>query len=216
MIGLQLPADLRDPVVLCLGAHCDDIEIGCAGALMTLSERHPLLKMHWVVFTAEGQREAETRAAAQRLARRPDQITVEVHALRPSWLPTRWGEAKEVMESVRRRWQPHMIFTHRLEDRHQDHRTIAELTWNSFRDHLVLEYEISKYEGDLGQPNLYVPLSRRVAEAKVNMLMQCFPSQHGHDWFDADTFNGLMRLRGLECRAPERYAEAFHARKLIL
>jgi LmbE family N-acetylglucosaminyl deacetylase len=216
MIGLQLPADLRDPVVLCLGAHCDDIEIGCAGALMTLSERHPLLKMHWVVFTAEGQREAETRAAAQRLARRPDQITVEVHALRPSWLPTRWSEAKEIMESVRRRWQPHMIFTHRLEDRHQDHRTIAELTWNSFRDHLVLEYEIPKYEGDLGQPNLYVPLSRRVAEAKVNMLMQCFPSQHGHDWFDADTFNGLMRLRGLECRAPERYAEAFHARKLVL
>jgi LmbE family N-acetylglucosaminyl deacetylase len=216
MIGLQLPADLRDPVVLCLGAHCDDIEIGCAGALLTLSERYPLLKMHWVVFTAEGQREAETRAAAQRLARRPEQITVEVHALRPSWLPTRWGEAKEIMESVRRRWQPHMIFTHRLEDRHQDHRTIAELTWNSFRDHLVLEYEISKYEGDLGQPNVYVPLSRRVAEAKVAMLMQCFPSQHGHDWFDDDTFNGLMRLRGLECRAPERYAEAFHARKLVL
>lgn len=216
MIGLQLPADLRDPVVLCLGAHCDDIEIGCAGTLMTLSERHPLLKMHWVVFTAEGQREAETRAAAQLLARRPDQITVDVHALPPSWLPTRWSEAKEIMEGVRRRWQPHLVFTHRLEDRHQDHRTIAELTWNSFRDHLVLEYEISKYEGDLGQPNLYVPLSRRVAEAKVNMLMQCFPSQHGHDWFDADTFNGLMRLRGLECRAPERYAEAFHARKLIL
>lgn len=216
MMGLQLPADLRELVVLCLGAHCDDIEIGCAGTLLTLSERYPVVRMHWVVFTNEAHREAETRAAAQHLTQQPDRITVEVHPLRTSWLPTRWSEAKEIMNGVRLRCQPHLVFTHRLEDRHQDHRAIAELTWNSFRDHLVLEYEIPKYEGDLGQPNLYVPLTRHVAEAKVSVLMQCFPSQHGHDWFDADTFNGLMRLRGLECRAPERYAEAFHARKLIL
>ena len=216
MIGLQLPAGVRDPVVLCLGAHCDDIEIGCSGALMTLTERHPTLEMHWVVFTTEGQREAETRAAAARVAQASGRVAVEVHGLRPSWLPSRWDEAKEIMEGVRRRCQPHLVFTHRLEDRHQDHRTVAELTWNSFRDHLVLEYEIPKYEGDLGQPNLYVPLLRRVAEAKIGMLMECFPSQRPHDWFDADTFRGLMRLRGLECRAPEGFAEAFHARKVIL
>ena len=216
MIGLQLPSEVRNPVVLCLGAHCDDIEIGCAGALITLAARHPTLTMHWVVLSGAGEREAETRAAAARLMPDPGRITVEVHALPPSWLPAHWSEAKQIMEGLRRRCQPHLVFTHRLDDRHQDHRTVAELTWNSFRDHLVLEYEIPKYEGDLGQPNLYVPLTRQAAEAKVAMLMQCFPSQHGHDWFDAETFNGLMRLRGLECRAPERFAEAFHARKMIL
>lgn len=216
MIGLTLPADMRDPLVLCLGAHCDDIEIGCAGALLTLAERHPTLAMHWVVFTGAGEREAETRAAAARLVPQAARITVEVHALPPSWLPAHWNEAKQIMEGVRKRCRPHLVFTHRLEDRHQDHRTVAELTWNSFRDHLVLEYEIAKFEGDLGQPNLYVPLARRVAEAKVDTLMQCFPTQRQLDWFDADTFNGLMRVRGVECRAPERFAEAFHARKMVI
>lgn len=216
MKGLQFPFDGREPLVLCLGAHCDDIEIGCGGALMTLAERHPGLKMHWVVFTGAGVREAETRAAATRVMPHSSRITVEVHPLPPSWLPTHWTEAKQIMEGVRRRCNPDLVFTHRLEDRHQDHRTVAELTWNSFRDHLVLEYEIAKYEGDLGQPNLYMPLSRGVVEAKVEMLMQSFPSQRDHDWFDADTFNGLMRLRGVECRAPDRFAEAFHGRKILL
>ncbi len=215
MTPLLIPDDLAEPIALCLGAHCDDIEIGCGATLSTLAARHPRLRFHWVVFTSDDRRAAETRAAAARLLD-PARVSVEVHGLRTSWLPGQWGEAKDLLEAVAARMSPAIVFTHRLEDRHQDHRTVAELTWNTFRDHLVLEYEIAKYEGDLGQPNLFVPVSRDVARRKVRTLLECFPSQAGRDWFDEDAFLGLMRVRGLECRAPERLAEAFHARKLIL
>lgn len=215
MIPLLLPDGPAEPIALCLGAHCDDIEIGCGAALATLAARHPRLRFHWVVFTSDERRAAETRTAAGRLLE-PGRVQVEVHALRTSRLPSRWDEAKDLMDSVAARVSPAIVFTHRLEDRHQDHRTVAELTWNSFRDHLVLEYEIAKYEGDLDRPNLYVPVTLETARRKVRTLLECFPSQSGRDWFDEDAFLGLMRVRGLECRAPERFAEAFHARKLIL
>jgi len=216
MTPILLPDGPSEPVALCLGAHCDDIEIGCGATLMTLARRQPRLRIHWSVFTSDVRRAEETRAAARQMFDDPSRVTVEVHGLRSSRLPQQWGEAKDLMESVKARVNPTLVFTHRLEDRHQDHRTIAELTWNTFRDHLVLEYEIAKYEGDLGSPNLFVPVTLDVARRKAEILLACFPSQADRDWFDADTWLGQMRLRGLECHAPERHAEAFHARKLVL
>ena len=202
--------------VLCLGAHCDDIEIGCSGALMELQQRQPGLRFHWVVFSGDDTREAETRHAAARLIGDGHECGVEVHRFRTSYFPHCGAEIKDAFEALRRRVEPDLIFTHCLTDRHQDHRLVAELTWNTFRDHTILEYEIQKYEGDLAHPNLFVPLSDDVMRRKVAALMECFPSQRSHGWFDPELFQGHMRLRGVECNAQSRYAEAFHARKLTL
>lgn len=215
MLPLRLPG--REPLkVLCLGAHCDDIEIGCAGTLMTLQERHPGSSFDWVVFTREDGRDAETRQASGMIHAGHAGATVEVLDFRMSYLPFEGAKVKDHFESIKRRIQPSVIFTHRLEDRHQDHRLIAELTWNTFRDHLILEYEIPKYEGDLGQPNLYVPLDAGIATRKLEMLMNCFPSQRSRAWFRKELFEAQLQLRGIECNAPSGRAEAFHARKTIL
>ncbi len=215
MLPLSLPG--REPLkVLCLGAHCDDIEIGCAGTLMTLQERHPGSSFDWVVFTREGGRDAETRQAAARIHGSAATAKVEVLDFRMSYLPFEGAKVKDHFESVKKRVDPSLIFTHRLEDRHQDHRLVAELTWNTFRNHLVLEYEIPKYEGDLGHPNLYVPLDESIAARKLDMLVTCFPSQRTRAWFSRETFEAQLRLRGIECNAPSGRAEAFHARKAIL
>jgi len=213
MLPLSLPkgAPLK---VLCLGAHCDDIEIGCAGTLMTLQERHPAMRFDWVVFTQEPGRERETREAAARI--HGEAASVEVLDFRMSYLPYEGAKVKDRFEAIKARMQPDLVFTHRLEDRHQDHRLVAELTWNTFRTHLVLEYEIPKYEGDLGQPNLFVPLSEGVAARKIEMLMTCFPSQASRPWFRRELFQGQLALRGIECNAPSGSAEAFHARKVCV
>lgn len=217
---MMMPLALRDPeaplTVLALGAHCDDIEIGCAGTLRTLAARYPRLQQHWVTFTSEAEREPESRAAAERLFADDRRPQLHFERFRASYFPDQWAAIKDAFEAVRRQVRPDVIFTHQLADRHQDHRIVAELTWNTFRDHLVLEYEIPKYEGDLGHPNLYVPLSREAVDAKVATLLACFPSQHGRSWFSEDTFRAQLRLRGIECNAPEGYAEAFHARKVVL
>jgi LmbE family N-acetylglucosaminyl deacetylase len=203
--------------VLCLGAHCDDIEIGCSGTLMTLAERFPRAQFHWLVFASDEQREAETRAAAARIFAAGIRYHVDVLRLKGSYLPYQGAEVKDAIEAARARLPaPSLIFTHTLQDRHQDHRIIAELTWNTYRNHCVLEYEIPKYEGDLGQPNLFVPFGAEIAARKVRMLEECFPSQRSRQWFEASLFNGLMRLRGVECASPGGFAEAFHARKLTL
>ena len=215
MLSLSLPG--REPLkVLCLGAHCDDIEIGCAGTLMTLQQRHPGSSFEWVVFTREERRDAETRKAAAQVHEGVAPANVEILDFRMSYLPFEGAKVKDHFETIKRRIEPSVIFTHRLEDRHQDHRLIAELTWNTFRNHLVLEYEIPKYEGDLGHPNLYVPLDAAVAARKVEMLMSCFPSQHSRAWFSRELFEGQLRLRGIECNAPSGCAEAFHVRKAII
>ena len=213
MLSLSLPkgAPLR---VLCLGAHCDDVEIGCAGTLMTLQERHPGSHFNWVVFTQEPGRERETRDAAARI--HGESVSLEVLDFRMSYLPYEGAKVKDRFEAIKARIQPDLVFTHRLEDRHQDHRLVAELTWNTFRSHLVLEYEIPKYEGDLGQPNLFVPLSEGVAARKIEMLMTCFPSQAERPWFRRELFQGHLALRGIECNAPSGSAEAFHARKVCV
>jgi LmbE family N-acetylglucosaminyl deacetylase len=202
--------------VLCLGAHCDDIEIGCGGTLMEFARRHPSLKFEWVVFSGEAERERETRAAAARILGAGRDSGVQVLSFRGSYFPYAGEKLKDAFEAVAARVKPDLIFTHYLADRHQDHRAVAELTWNTFRNNAILEYEIAKYEGDLQHPGVYIPLSEDIVKAKVDALLECFPSQRKRQWFDADLFRGHMRLRGVECNSPTRHAEAFHARKLIL
>lgn len=202
--------------ILCLGAHSDDIEIGCGGTILRLLAEHPGSSVHWVVFSATSDRELEARASASDFLRDAGDSTVLVRGFRESFFPAVWVEIKEFFEKVRRSVEPNVVFCHHRLDMHQDHRTIAELTWNTFRNQLVLEYEIPKFEGDLGSPNLFVPLTRAVADRKVELLLKHFASQAQRSWFRADTFHGLMSIRGVECVAAEGRAEAFHARKLVI
>ena len=200
--------------ILCLGAHADDIEIGCGGTLLKLLRNTAETTVHWVVFSANAPREAEARRSADRFLEEADESTVEVLNFRDSYFPSERTAIKERIEKLARRVSPNVIFTHHREDRHQDHRLLADLTWNVFRDHLILEYEIPKYDGDLGQPNVFVPLDETAGQQKVEFLMDGFESQQEKPWFSADTFWATMRLRGIESRHP--YAEAFHGRKVVL
>jgi LmbE family N-acetylglucosaminyl deacetylase len=202
--------------ILCLGAHCDDIEIGCGGTLLQLRRRFASLRIVWHVFSGGAVREAETRSAAAKLIGEDASARVVVHGFRASYFPYHGAEIKDVFEALKGEVAPELVFTHFLQDRHQDHRVVSELTWNTFRDHAILEYEIPKFEGDLGHPNVYVPLDEANAEHKVATLLESFPSQASRPWFDADLFRGHMRLRGVECNAPQRFAEAFHGRKVTL
>jgi LmbE family N-acetylglucosaminyl deacetylase len=209
----DLPAD---GTVLCLGAHCDDIEIGCGGTLIELRNRHPKLRIVWVVFSGDTVRERETRLAAETLLGSDAHVAVTVHHFRGSYFPYCGADIKDAFEELRSRVTPDLVMTHYLADRHQDHRVIADLTWNTFRSHAILEYEIPKYDGDLAQPGVYCPLSPATVDLKIATLLQCYPSQQDRQWFDGDLFRGHLRLRGVECNSPTRHAEAFHARKLVL
>lgn len=214
MLSLPLGETLRE--VLVLGAHCDDVEIGCGGTLATLARECPQVQLRIVVFAGESVRAAETRAAIARLLPASARCELEVLQFRDGFFPVEWSAIKERFEELKRRCSPDVVLTHYEHDRHQDHRTICELTWNTFRDHLVLEYEIPKYDGDLGRPGVFMPLSAEVVQHKIDTLLQCFASQAGKRWFTAELFAGLMRVRGMECNAESGYAEAFHARKLRL
>jgi LmbE family N-acetylglucosaminyl deacetylase len=217
MLGLSMAARPDGPLrVLALGAHADDIEIGCGGTILRLAAEHPCLAVDWVVLSGAGDRGGEAGDSAAAFLDGAGERRVRVERFRDGFLPYDGGAVKELFERLKAEVTPDVVFTHRLEDRHQDHRLVAELTWNTFRDHLVLEYEIPKYEGDLGHPNLFVPLAAEVCERKVELLRKGFPSQAGRDWFTDDTFWALLRLRGLESRSISRYAEAFSARKLVL
>jgi LmbE family N-acetylglucosaminyl deacetylase len=202
--------------LLCIGAHSDDIEIGCGGSLLRLLEERPGSHVDWVVLSASDDREREARASAAQFLAAAGSSKLWVQRFRESYFPAAWVEIKEFFEQLRRATEPDLVLCHRQSDRHQDHRVVAELTWNTFRNHLIWEYEIPKYEGDLGQPNLFVPLSAAQAERKVQLLMTHFASQHGRSWFRPDTFHGLMSIRGVECAAPDGRAEAFHAHKLVV
>ncbi len=213
MFSLQL----ADPkTILCIGAHCDDIEIGCGGTLATWARCYPQARFIWAVFAATGPRGEETRTAARALLGSAARLDFEMREFRDSYFPAQFAEIKEAVEQLGRRATPDVVLTHHAQDRHQDHRLLSELTWNVFRNQLVLEYEIPKFEGDLGQPNVYVPLSADLARHKVETLLKSFPSQASRDWFTADTFTAVMRLRGIECRSPSGLAEAFHGRKLVV
>ena len=208
--------ELRGPLrVLCLGAHADDIEIGCGGTLLQLARAQPDLACDWVVFSATPQRAAEARASAQRFLRGAGRSRIAVLGFEDGFFPYQGAEIKRHFETLKSA-RPDLIFTHYHQDRHQDHRLLADLTWNTFRDHFILEYEIPKYDGDLGQPNSYVHLDAADCSAKIETLLSCFESQRGKHWFTADTFRALMRLRGLESASPTQFAEGFYSRKQAL
>lgn len=216
MIKLSPTRKNTDPiVVLCLGAHADDIEIGCGGTLLHLKSTFPQLGFHWVVFSATGPRGQEARNAAELFTAGCDK-KILLKSYRDGFLSYSGSEVKDFFEELKSQVNPDLIFTHWRGDAHQDHRLIAELTWNTFRDHLILEYEIPKYDGDLGQPGVFVPLSLEICKKKVHHVIDAFQSQHAKHWFQEDTFMALMRLRGMECNSPSGYAEAFHCRKLVL
>lgn len=202
--------------VLCLGAHSDDIEIGCGGTILRLLEDYPQIDVRWVVFGAVGERMQEARSSAEAFLARAARKTIMLKEFRNSFFPYQGEEIKECFEQIKKDAAPDIILTHYREDLHQDHRLICEFTWNTFRDHLILEYEIPKYDGDLGKPNFFVPLDKTICDRKAAMIVEHFPSQAGRQWFSEDTFFGLMRLRGVEANSPTKYAEAFYCRKLVL
>ena len=202
--------------VLCLGAHSDDIEIGAGATLLSLMERGVRLEVHWCVLSAAAEREKEARASAAAFLTQAAGAQVETMSFQDGFFPEQGEAIKSWFESLKGRGNPDLILTHRRDDAHQDHRQVCRLTWNTFRDHSILEYEIPKWDGDLGQPNVFVPVSARALDRKIDLLMAHFGTQRSKQWFDAETFRGLARLRGMECRAPERYAEAFFGRKLLL
>jgi LmbE family N-acetylglucosaminyl deacetylase len=202
--------------VLCLGAHSDDLEIGCGGTVLEWLATRDEVEVTWVVFSALGQRSKEARESANEILSKAKRTNLVLRDFRDGYFPVQFEKAKDLFEELKANENPDVIFTHRLEDRHQDHRLVAELTWQTFRDHLILEYEIPKYEGDLGQPNVFVALSNSAGERKVEHLLRYFGTQRAKSWFRSETFLGLMQVRGIECRAPSGMAEGFHVRKATI
>jgi len=202
--------------VLCLGAHSDDIEIGCGGAILQLLARHRNLEFHWVVFSSGREREREARRSADLFLKGAAKKNVVVHDFRNGYFPSVLDDIKDCFEELKAEISPDVIFTHTRHDLHQDHRVLSELAWNTWRNHVILEFEIPKYDGDLGTPNLYIPFDRRIGARKVKYLMDCFGTQRDKHWFTPDTFQGLMRIRGIEANSKGMLAEGFYARKIVL
>ncbi len=202
--------------VLALGAHSDDIEIGCGATLLSWMASTVPIEVRWVVFSAQADREVEAKNSAVDFLRGAAGSTVTIYEHRDGYFPSEFAAIKDRFEQLKRDFEPDIVLTHGRDDRHQDHRVISDLTWNSWRDHLVLEYEVPKYDGDLGQPNVYTPISKELAQLKIDKLMQHFSTQRSKRWFTPDTFHGLMRLRGVESGSPSGLAEAFVARKVLL
>ena len=211
----ELSLTTSSPTILCLGAHSDDIEIGCGATLRHLLGRMPEASVHWAVFSADRERADEARRGAELFA--GDRVTtLDLHTFRDGFFPDAFGEIKERFCDLQQAVDPDVIFTAWRCDAHQDHRLISELTSQTFRNHLILEYEVMKYDGDMGTPNVYVPLRADEADRKVESLISVFGSQRSKYWFSEDTFRALMRLRGVECRSPSGYAEAFYGHKLVV
>lgn len=207
------PAGYR---LLAIGSHADDIEIGCGGTILRLTETYPECEVYWIVLSAEGLRAEEARRSADAFLEHARSRQVVVHAFRESFLPYVGGDVKEFFEGLKGEVDPDLIFTHCRHDLHQDHRVVCELTWNTFRDHLILEYEIPKYDGDFLSPNVFVELSEATARRKIENILRNFASQHEKTWFTEDLFLSTLRLRGMESNSPTRYAEAFYGRKVVL
>lgn len=202
--------------VLFLGSHCDDIEIGMGATILRLVRKYPDAEFVWVTLSSDDVRERETRAAAERLLAGARSKRVLVESFRGSFFPFVGADIKHYFEGLKLQTRPDLVFTHYQNDLHQDHRITNQLTWNTFRDHFILEYEIPKYDGDLGTPNAYVSVSRKDLRKKGDVLMECFPSQRDRSWFTRDTFEAIARLRGVESNAEEGFAEAFYCRKAVL
>jgi LmbE family N-acetylglucosaminyl deacetylase len=202
--------------VLCLGAHCDDLEIGCGGTVLKLTERPDPPAFTWVVFSSDATREPEALRSAEALLARASASRIIIKKFRDGFLPYEGSLVKEAFEELKGEVSPDLILTHYRNDLHQDHRLISELTWNTFRDHLILEYEIPKWDGDLGAPNVFVPLEESLCRRKIDTVLTNFPSQAGKRWFSEELFRSILRVRGMECNAPSNYAEAFYGKKLIV
>jgi LmbE family N-acetylglucosaminyl deacetylase len=216
MLELAFPARDEPFRLLCLGAHADDIEIGCGGTILRLVAERPGLSVRWVVFSGHDERRGEAEAGARFFLDGVREAAVEVHGFRDGFFPSEQARIKEAFERIKAVYHPSLVLTHYRDDLHQDHRVVSELTYNTFRDHLVWEYEIPKYDGDLGNPNLFLPLRDEVARRKVAALLEHFPSRRSHRWFTADTFFAMLRLRGIGCNAAAGFAEAFYCRKAVI
>lgn len=202
--------------VLCLGAHCDDIEIGCGGTILKLIETRPEVRVEWIVFSSDSRRAEEARAGADAFLAGAGNVTVRIEEFRGRYFPYVGAQIKEYFDALGAELSPDVVFTHHADDFHQDHRLLSELALNTFREHLILEYEIPKYDGDLSRPNVYVQLEEGHCDRKVDTILRWYESQSDKHWFSAETFRATLRLRGIECKSPSGYAEAFHCRKLVL
>lgn len=217
MLNLTVDSKKRGPLrILCLGAHCDDIDLGCGGTLLALLQRYRSVHVTWVTFSAQGEREREFKASARQFLRRAARTDIVSHAFRDGYFPHHFAQIKEAFEALKRLPDPDLVFTHHRIEHHQDHRIVAELTWNTFRNHMILEYEIPKYEGGLTTPTVYVGLAPELVRRKVDILMKCYETQRAKRWFTPDTFRGLMRLRGIESGSRSGWAEGFHVSKILL
>lgn len=201
--------------LLCLGAHSDDIEIGCGGTVLRLLEEKPNVEVFWVVLGATGQRAIEATGSANILLAGAKRRKIIIRGFRDGFFPYIGAEIKDFFEELKREYSPDLILTHYRQDLHQDHRLVSELTWNTFRNHLILEYEIVKYDGDIGAPNYFVHLNDSTSRKKIQHLLECFGSQRDKNWFTEDSFFSILRLRGLESHAPDKYAEGYYCRKVI-
>jgi len=217
MLSVSLRKQTDAPIrILCLGAHCDDIEIGCGGTILTLLETYRKAAVDWVVFSSDQQRASEARESANLFLKQAESKNVVIKTFTNSFFPYIGAEIKRYFEELKREIAPDLVFTHYRNDLHQDARLISELAWNSFRDHMILEYEIPKYDGDMGSPNSFVHLAESTAHKKIANILECFRSQRTKHWFDDQTFLSMLRLRGMESNAPDRYAEAFYSRKTVI
>jgi LmbE family N-acetylglucosaminyl deacetylase len=216
VLALDFPVRPSAPFrILCIGAHSDDIEIGCGGLILSLLKQSKTVSADWVVFSAPPGRDREARRSAAMFLKGASAQRVVLHAFRDGFFPYDGASIKAEFEKLKP-VAPDLVLTHYRDDRHQDHRILSDLTWNTFRDHWILEYEIPKFDGDLGIPNCFVPLDRATCERKVRLLHAAFRSQRDKHWFSGEMFMSLMRLRGMECRARTGYAEAFFGRKIVL
>ena len=201
--------------ILALGAHADDIEIGCGGTILRFLDENPATEVVWVVLGASGQRRTEAVESAHLFLANARRKEVVVKEFRDGYFPYVGTEIKDFFEDLKRKYVPDLILTHYRNDLHQDHRLVSELTWNTFRNHLILEYEIVKYDADLGAPNFFVHLTESIARKKIQTIVGCFNSQRDKSWFTEDVFSSILRLRGVESNAPDKYAEAYYCRKIV-
>lgn len=202
--------------ILCLGAHSDDIEIGCGGSILRLLQENDDLEVVWIVFSANSIRAKEARQSAKLFLSQANKKKIRIEKFRDGFFPYTGDAIKEYFEGLKRQFSPDLIFTHYRDDLHQDHRLISELTWNTFRNHFILEYEIVKYDGDLGRPNFYINLGEKTCDEKIDVILKSFKTQANRHWFTPDVFMSILRLRGIEAKSPGNYAEGFYGRKITL
>lgn len=216
MLPIIFPKKDKPLKILCLGAHCDDIEIGCGGTMLRLLGEEPETFIQWVVFSSNEVRAAEFQKSSHCFLGDVNAKKCRTYDFQDGYFPHYWKEIKDRFEQLKLEIAPDIIFTHFRDDLHQDHRIISDLTWNTFRNHLIFEYEIPKYDGDIGKPNIFVHLDKSTCTLKISHILSSFTSQAHHRWFTEDTFYALLRLRGIECNAPENCAEGFYCRKAVI